>query len=83
MKKFKSNLVMFLIFIAYFAITIILFMKTAQSGGGKGALVLGIIMSIVYALVCFINKRLRSKMTIWWGILSLASGIWWIYLLAK
>jgi hypothetical protein len=77
MKKFVSNLVMFVIFISYVALTLLLFMKT----GSKGILIVGAIMAIVYSVVCFAFKRIRSKMTIWRGILSLLTGIWWIYLM--
>jgi len=79
MKKFASNLVMFLIFIAYLALTVFLFMKS----GSKGVLILGVILALAYSVVCFVYKRIRSKMTIWWGILSLATAIWWIYLMTQ
>jgi len=79
MKKFVSNLVMFVIFIAYLALTVFLFMKT----GSKGVLILGVILALAYSVVCFVYKRIRSKMTIWWGILSLATAIWWIYLMTQ
>ena len=79
MKKFVSNLVMFVIFIAYLALTVFLFMKT----GSKGVLILGVILALAYSIVCFFYKRIRSKMTIWWGILSLATAIWWIYLMTQ
>ncbi len=79
MKKFVSNLVMFVILIAYFALTIFLFMKT----GSKGVLILGVILALAYSVVCFVFKRIRSKMTIWWGILSFITAIWWVYLMTK
>jgi hypothetical protein len=79
MKKTVSNLVMFLIFIAYVGFTIFLFMNTLT----KEVLILGIIMAIVYSVICFVYKRIRSIMTIWFGILSLATAIWWIYLIAQ
>ena len=79
MKKFVSNLVMFAILIAYLALTVFLFMKT----GKKGVLILGILLALAYSTVCFFYKRIRSKMTIWWGILSLATSIWWIFLMTK
>jgi len=81
MKKFKSNLIMFLIFIAYEAIVIFIFIKTFPSS--KVALLVGIPLSFIYTLVCFFNKRVRSRMTIWWGLLSLGTAIWWIYLMTK
>ena len=81
MKKFKSNLIMFLIFVAYLAITILIFVKTFPDS--KVALLVGIPLSFIYSIVCFYNKRVRSKMTIWWGILSLLSCAWWIYLMTK
>ena len=79
MKKFVSNLIMFLIFIAYMALIIILFKNSLS----KGVLILGIILALIYSMVCFFYKRIRSIMTIWWGILSLASAIWWIYLISQ
>jgi len=81
MKKFKTNLIMFLIFVAYLAITILIFIKTFPSS--KIALVIGIPLSLIYAIVCFFNKKVRSKMTVWWGILSLLTSLWWIYLLTQ
>jgi hypothetical protein len=80
MKKLKSNLIMFIILIAYFAIVILIFYKTYPS---NIALVVGIPISLVYSFMCFFNKRIRSKMTIWWGILSFLSCVWWIYLMTK
>lgn len=79
MKKFVSNLIMFLIFIAYIALIIILFKNSLS----KGVLILGIVIALIYSMVCFFYKRIRSIMTIWWGILSLASAIWWIYLISQ
>lgn len=81
MKNIKSNLIMFLVFVAYFAITILIFKKTFPDS--KVALVVGIPLSFVYSMICFFNKRVRSKMTIWWGTLSLLSCVWWIYLMIK
>ena len=81
MKKIKSNLIMFLILIAYLAITILIFVKTFPDS--KVALLVGIPLSFIYSIVCFFNKRVRSKMTIWWGILSLLSCVSWIYLMIK
>jgi uncharacterized membrane protein YwaF len=78
MKKFTSNLVMFLIFVACEALSIVLFMKMEKVG-----LIVGIILAVVYAIVCFTVKRVRSKMTTWWGTLSLGSAIWWAYLLTQ
>jgi hypothetical protein len=72
---------MFLIFVAYLAITILIFIKTFPSS--KIALVIGIPLSLIYAIVCFFNKKVRSKMTVWWGILSLLTSLWWIYLLIQ
>lgn len=80
MKKLKSNFIMFLVLIAYLAIVILIFIKTSPS---KVALLIGIPISFIYAMVCFFNKRIRSKMTIWWGILSLATCILWIYFMTK
>mgnify|MGYP000464541764 CR=1 FL=1 len=80
MKKLKSNFIMFLVLIAYMAIVIVIFIKTSPS---KAALVIGIPISFIYAMVCFFNKRIRSKMTIWWGFLSFVTAIWWIYLMTK
>lgn len=81
MKKFKSNLIMFLIFVAYFAIVILILVKTFPDS--KIALIIGIPISFIYAIVCFFNKKTRSVMTIWWGILSLLTCAWWIYLISK
>lgn len=81
MKKFKSNLIMFLIFVAYLTITILIFVKTFPDS--KVAILVGISLSFIYSIVCFFNKRVRSKMTIWWGISSLLTCAWWIYLMTK
>lgn len=72
---------MFLVFFAYLAITILIFIKTFPSS--KIALVIGIPLSLIYTIVCFFNKKVRSKMTIWWGILSLLTCLWWTYLITK
>jgi hypothetical protein len=81
MKKFKSNLIMFLILIAYLAITILICIKTFPDS--KVALLVGIPLAFIYSIVCFFNKRVRSKTTIWCGILSLLSCVSWIYLITK
>jgi divalent metal cation (Fe/Co/Zn/Cd) transporter len=81
MKKIKSNLIMFLIFVAYLAITTLIFAKTYPDN--KVALLVGIILSFIYSITCFFNKRVRSKWTVWWGILSLLSCGWWIYLMTE
>ena len=68
-----------LVLIAYVALVIYIFYQTMD----ETALFVGIPLAIVYAFVCFFIKRIRSKMTIWWGILSLLSAAWWIYLLTQ
>lgn len=80
MKKLKSNFIMFLILIAYMAIVILILSKTSPS---KIALIIGIPISFLYSIICFFNKKIRSVMTIWWGILSLLSCILWIYIMTK
>lgn len=80
MKKLKSNFIMFLILIAYMAIVILILSKTSPS---KIALIIGIPISFLYSTICFFNKKIRSVMTIWWGILSLLSCILWIYIMTK
>lgn len=72
---------MFLILIAYLAIVILIFVKTFPNS--KVALLVGIPLSFIYAMVCFFSKRVRSRMTIWWGILSLGSCALWIYFMTK
>jgi Cu/Ag efflux pump CusA len=79
MKKFVSNLIMFIVFIAIFALVVFIFYETWD----ETALIIGIPLAIIYAIISFFIKRIRSKMTIWWGILSLASAAWWIYLLTQ
>lgn len=45
------------------------------------ALIIGIILSVVYALVVFLS-RLRKNSTIkWFGWLAIANVLWWGYLL--
>lgn len=79
MKKFVSNLIMFIVFVAYVALVLFIFYKTMDNT----ALIIGIPLAVIYAIVCFFIKRVRSKMTIWWGILSLLTAGWWIYLLTQ
>lgn len=79
MKKIVSNLIMFLVFITYVALVLFIFYKTMDNT----ALIIGIPLSIIFAIICFFNKRVRSKMTIWWGILSLLLAIWWLFLLTQ
>ena len=79
MKKIVSNLIMFVVLIAIIALVMTIFYKTMN----MSALYIGIPLMIIYAIVCFVIKRVRSKMTIWWGILSIITASWWIYLLAQ
>ena len=81
MKKFKSNLIMFFILMAYLAITILILINTFPDS--KIALIAGIPLSFIYSMVCFFNKRVRSRMTTWWGLLSFLTFIFWCYLLFK
>lgn len=88
MKKLKSNFIMFLIFISYFALVVFIYAYPSFGGRfseihSKVALFIGIPISFIYAMVCFFNKRIRSKMTIWWGILSLATCVLWMYFMTK
>jgi hypothetical protein len=80
MNKFKSNLIMFLLFIGYEALVLLILFKTPNS---KIGLLVGVVLSFIYAMVCFFNKKVRSKMTRWWGYLSLLTCAWWIYLLTQ
>ena len=82
MKKLKSNFIMFLILIAYMAIVIVILILSKTSPS-KIALIIGIPISFLYSTICFFNKKIRSVMTIWWGILSLLSCILWIYIMTK
>jgi hypothetical protein len=81
MKKFKTNLLMFIVLATYLAITFFIFFKTFPSS--KVALVIGIILSFVYSMISFFNKKVRSKMTVWWGFLSLLSCAWWVFLMIE
>ena len=77
MKKIISNLIMFVVLIAIIALVMTIFYKTMNYSG----LYVGIPLMIIYSIVCFFIKRVRSKMTIWWGILSLITAGYWISLL--
>jgi len=77
MKKFTSNLIMFIAFIAYEALVIFLFIENKEDT----AFYVGIPLAIIYTIICFFIKRVRSRMTVWWGILSLLTATTWIYLL--
>jgi len=70
---------MFVILIAIIALVMTIFFKTMS----MSALYIGIPLMIIYAIVCFFIKRVRSMMTIWWGILSIITAGWWIFLLTQ
>lgn len=76
MKKIVVNLIMFLVLIAYIGIMIFLY---AQSWNNL-ILLVSIGLALVYALVVFFIKKLRTMVTLWFGILSLLMGGWWTYL---
>ncbi|MDP8204438.1 MAG: hypothetical protein P9L95_07895 [Candidatus Tenebribacter mawsonii] len=77
MKKIVSNLIMFVVLIAIFVFVMAIFFKTMN----MSALYIGIPLLIIYAFICFFIKRIRSIMTIWWGILSIIMAVWWFFLL--
>ena len=79
MKKFVSNIIMFILLFAYFGVVMFVFYKTMNNT----ALFVGIPLAVIYAFVCFFVKRVRSSWTIWWGILSILTACWWIYLLTQ
>jgi asparagine N-glycosylation enzyme membrane subunit Stt3 len=79
MKKLKSNFFMFVMFITYIAITLFILKETFPDI--KAALILGIVLSFTYSIICFFNKRIRSRATIWWGTLSFLTCILWCYFL--
>jgi len=74
MKKTASNIIMLIVLVAYVALVMFIFSKTMDNT----AFFVGIPLAIIYALVCFFVKRVRSMITIWWGILSLLTAGWWI-----
>jgi hypothetical protein len=81
MKKFKSNLIMFIVLLAWVGVFVAVYVATLPDI--QVAFGVGIPLAFIYAMVCFFSKRVRSRMTVWWGILSLGSCVWWIYLLVK
>ncbi len=82
MKKFLINLIMFLVLLAYNIVFIFFVIKEIMAGNYaiSNALIFGIFVSIIYAILCFFVKPLRNSWTIWWGFLALADAAWWIYL---
>ncbi|GHT51319.1 hypothetical protein AGMMS49982_08420 [Bacteroidia bacterium] len=79
MKKFAKNLIMTLILIAYVAGVIAI--MAASFPDVQIALFVGIPVSLIYALVCFFSKKIRSGVTIWFGILSILTCAYWCWLL--
>lgn len=49
----------------------------------QGPLLIGIVFNIIYMIVAFFVKKVRTIPVIWFGICSLGLTIWWIYLLTK
>ena len=71
---------MFIVFVAYVAVTVLICLNAPDF---KNGLIVGVPLSFLYAMVSFFYKRVRSVMSIWWGILSLLTCFFWIYLLSK
>ena len=74
-----NNLLVFLGIIAIYILVFFMFMQGIQ----KPSLVVGIILSVALAYVCFFKNQVRSLLTIWWGIVCILNICWWCYLLTK
>ncbi len=82
MKKIVSNIIMFIILVAYISI-MFYGLKDAKYHEFKLGLIISIILGITYSSICFFVPKIRSKATILWGVLSLVSVACWIFLLIK
>lgn len=76
-----KTLIMLIILIIEFALISLIIYKMFPDV--KGALVIGIGINIIYMLVAFFVKKVRTIAVIWFGICSLGLTIWWIYLFTR
>ncbi len=74
-----NNLLVFLGLIVIYLIVFYMFIH----GGSKSALVFGIVLSLALGYVCFFKNKVRSLLTIWWGLVCVLNICWWSYLLTK
>jgi uncharacterized membrane protein len=82
--KFFVGLLMFLILIAitFFVCGVAVFEFMSSDINTPFALIIGVILSLIYAAVVFVIPYLRKMGTMrWFAICALGDAIWWIYLL--
>lgn len=82
--RFISGLIMFLILvgITFVVLGVAVFEFIHLDMEAKGALTIGIVLSIIYALLVFIIPYFRKSPTVrWFAYCALGDAIWWIYLL--
>lgn len=74
-----NNLFVFLGIIAIYFLVFFMFMQ----GIREPSLIVGIILSGALAYVCFFKNKVRSILTIWWGIVCILNICWWSYMLTQ
>lgn len=77
--KFAYTAFMLIVNAGIFALVLVLFFREKV----ESVLIIGIILMLIYALICFkVKKGYRPLMT-WWEILGLIYSGWWAYLLVR
>jgi len=79
MKKGLLTLLMLVIMLAIISLVLYIFFDTMN----QTALIVGAPLMFIYSMICFFAKKIRSVIIIWWGILSLITTVWWVYLLIE
>lgn len=84
LRKFFVGLVMFIILVAitFFVMAVAFFEFLNLNMGTPLALTIGIVLSVIYAIVVFVIPYLRKMRTVkWFAICALVDAAWWAYLL--
>lgn len=66
-------------FIWLFSMQAIMFFLFIQFFPSIALMIPFAILSLIYSIFCFVEKKVRSKIVTAWGILSLVIACWWIY----
>jgi hypothetical protein len=75
---------MFIVFLAINGLFLaLLFTQIINGNFSMNLLLVGIILNVIYAILVFAIKPIRTVLTIWWAIIGLLDAAWWIYLLVS
>jgi len=84
MKKIIINLIMFIVFLAINGLFFVLLFTQIKNGNfSMNFLLVGIILNVIYAILVFAIRPIRSVFTILWAIIGLLDATWWIYILVS